>query len=122
MSAIDPAVGISDFQFTPEDAFAYWQASIEHAYRAAKGQRAQQLRGERPKTYDSEHLHTVSAAMGRARAMEMLIPDLTLLWHVGGRTPSDFVPCVRLVEEAAREDADAEWLEKKLATREAAAA
>lgn len=101
--------GVSDFQFTPNDAFAYWAASLEHAYRVLKGSRSHQLRGTKPRDWDSEGLHAVSAAMGRARAMEVLMPELAFLWHIGGETPSEFKPAVRLLEKAAREDADREF-------------
>jgi hypothetical protein len=101
------------FAFTIEDAYAYWQASLEHAYRLAKAKRAHELQhGGRHREWSSEGVHAFSAAYGRAMAIEMLLPGLTALWHIGQPEATDFVPAAKQLAQAAVDDAEAEFLAK----------
>lgn len=96
-----------------DDLFAWWQASVQRAYKVAKSRHTARLHGRHASIFDRDGEDPFSAAMGRAQMAENLMPDLFNLWVVDNDPRRSDAPDkwskAKLVDEAARRDAEAEF-------------
>src|SRR4051794_4779691 len=95
------------FAMDAEGLFAYWQATVDHLYNVLKGKRKAELRGQSWRGWTAEGAHDPSAALGRLQAVEMLMPDLRALWHIGRN--GEYASALKIAGLEAREDAEQEW-------------
>jgi hypothetical protein len=100
------------FAFTFDDAFAYWQAAVDHLDRLLQGKRKAELKGQPWRGWTGEGVHDASATLGRIRAVEMLVPELAPLWHVGRH--GEYASQLKIAEMCASDEVEAKWKNKVL--------
>jgi hypothetical protein len=88
-----------------------WVATLQHAYRLARGERWNQLKGVRASGFDARGVHLLSEAVGDLKACEQLA-GLHLLEGV----------CVmpEVLRQAGREDAERDFRDRILKEAQAA--
>lgn len=81
-----------------EEVVEEWIGALRQAYRLAYATRLRELRGQRNALFDSRGLEPFSEAVGRAWALQKVVPDIAGLFldHL-------------MIKSAAREDALSEF-------------